>query len=71
MNQTKLTVKKIVSTLKLFTSQERQEFLKAIADFDELWKEILDVSGTLSIKSQLSRNNSRWLYPLAARPINI
>ena len=52
MNQTTLTVEQIVSTLKSFNSQERQKFLTAIADFDELWEEIQDVSGTLSLKTE-------------------
>ena len=65
MNQTTLTIEQMVSRLKSFNSQERQQFLKALADLEELWEEDTSEKPSLGMESAKSYDTMSLRYTVA------
>ncbi len=64
MGETTLTVEQVVSAVKVFNYQERQQFLAALADTDELWEDMKDIFLILSRRDEPSRPFSEFVAEL-------
>ena len=64
MEERILTVEQVVSAVKVFNYQERQQFLSALADIDELWEDIKDMFLILSRRGEPSRPYSEFVAEL-------
>jgi len=64
MDATALTIEQIVCAVKLFNYQERQQFLAALADIDELWEDMKDMFLILSRRDEPSRPYSEFVAEL-------
>ncbi len=64
MEERILTVEQVVSAVKVFNYQERQQFLLALADIDELWEDIKDTFLILSRRDEPSRPYSEFVAEL-------
>ncbi len=64
METTMLTVEQVISAVKVFNGQERQQFLAALADIDELWEDMKDMFLILSRGDEPSRPYSELVAEL-------
>lgn len=64
METTMLTVEQVISAVKVFNGRERQQFLAALADIDELWEDMKDMFLILSRGDEPSRPYSELVAEL-------
>ena len=64
METTMLTVEQVISAVKVFNEQERQQFLEALAEIDELWEDMKDMFLILSRGDEPSRPYSEFVAEL-------
>ena len=64
MEQIASSVEQVVSAVKAFNEQERQQFLAALVDVDELWEDMRDIFLILSRGDEPSRPYSEFVTEL-------
>lgn len=64
MEQITSSVEQVVSAVKAFNEQERQQFWAALVDVDELWEDMRDMFLILSRRDEPSRPYSEFVTEL-------